>query len=131
MKYLFFLNSLIFIHFLSYSQPKIDKITWIGENNEYLNISKKKTSLQKGMEYQEFKVAKFDKNNFIILSKTDDGKKIEQKYNIVHFTKDTLILVPKGEDIFKLAEINEENQYIFFNSMLTYKFEEFYAEAVQ
>jgi len=46
----------------------------------------------------------------------------------VHFTEDTLILTPKGKDIFALGKASEENQYVFVNSMLSYKFVEFYAE---
>ncbi|MCL2291303.1 MAG: energy transducer TonB [Bacteroidetes bacterium] len=106
------------------------KITWVGENNEHLNISNKTASLQKGMNFQQFKVVKYAKNNHIILSQTQHGAKFKQKYNIVHATKDTLILAPEGEDIFVLGETNEHNQYVFVNSMLTYNFVELYYEAL-
>jgi len=106
------------------------KITWVGENNEHLNISKKIVSLQKGMNFQQFKVVKYAKNNHIILSQTQHGAKFKQKYNIVRATKDTLILAPEGEDIFVLGGMNEQNQYVFVNSMLTYNFVELYYEAL-
>ena len=128
MKYLIFLSSLIFLHFLTYSQPKIDKITWVGQNNEYLNIGKKKASLQKGKGYRELDVIKHVKKKCIILSQTHLGEELQQKYNIVYLTKDTLILAPEGDDIFVLAEPNEQNQYVFVNNMLTYKFVELYYE---
>jgi hypothetical protein len=128
MKHLIFLSSLILIHFLTCSQPKIDKITWVGQNNEHLNISKKTASLQKGMKFQEFGVVKYVKNNYIILAQIDHGTAFAQMYNIVHFTKDTLILVPEGMDFFELCEANEQNQYIFVNSLLTYKFVSLYYE---
>ncbi|MCL2434750.1 MAG: hypothetical protein FWD09_01265 [Lentimicrobiaceae bacterium] len=122
------LSSLILFPFLTYSQPKINKITWVGENKEHLNISKKTASLQKGMEFQEFKVIKYVKNNYIILSETQYGVEFKQKYNIVRFTNDTLILAPEKTDYFKLSEANEQHQYVFTNSMLTYKFVSIYYE---
>jgi hypothetical protein len=66
MKRLLFLSSLIFIPFFACSQPKIDKITWVGKNNEYLNISKKKASLQKESDFQKFDVVKYVKNSYIV-----------------------------------------------------------------
>jgi len=128
MKHLIFLSTLILFYFITCSQPKIDKITWVGQNNEYLNIGKEKAILQKGMEYQEFKISKIEKNDFIILSKKDNKEKLEQKYNIVHLTNDTLILSPNGADFFELCQPNEKNQYIFVNNMLNYKFVELYLE---
>ena len=128
MKHIFFLFSLIFLQIITYSQPKIDKITWVGENNEYLNIGKKKASLQKEKELYLFEVAKYVKNSYFILAKTYGSVKYEQKYDIVHLTKDTLILSPEGDDVFQLAETNKQNQYVFVNSMLTYQFEQLYFE---
>jgi len=127
MKHLFFLSSFLFLHFVTFSQPKIDKITWVGENNQYLNLSKKKPSLQQKINYQQFDVAKYDKDN-VILSKKEGSRKLEQKYRVVHLTEDTLILAPKGEDLFSLAKSNLQNQYVFVNSMLNYQFVEFYFE---
>jgi hypothetical protein len=109
------------IHLLSYSQPKIDKITWVGENREHLNISKKMATLQKGANFQQFDVVKYVKNNYFILSQVH-GTEFKQKYNIVRFTKDTLILASDKTDIFELGKPNEQNQYVFVNSMLNYKF---------
>jgi TonB family protein len=106
------------------------KITWVGKNNEHLNISEKTASLQKGVDFQQFKVVRYAKNNYIILSQTQHRAKFKQKYNIVHATKDTLILTPEGGDIFALGETNEHNQYVFVNSMLTYNFVELYYEAL-
>jgi hypothetical protein len=100
----------------------------VGENNEYLNISKKKALLQKGVEYEEFYVFKYLKNNSISLMQIHPGTAHAQLYNIVRFTKDTLILSPEGADFFKLCEPNEQNQYIFVNSLLTYKFVSLYYE---
>jgi len=54
--------------------------------------------------------------------------KLEQKYKVVHVTQDTLILAPKGEDVFSLAKLTSQNQYVFINSMLNYTFVEFYFE---
>jgi hypothetical protein len=104
------------------------KITWIGENNEYLNIGKRKASLQKGKGYRELNVIKYVKNRSITLSQTHLGEKFLMEYDIMRLTKDTLILAPKGDDIFVLSEANKQNQYVFVNSMLTYKFVELYYE---
>ena len=128
MKRIFLLSSLILFHFITYSQPNIHKITWVGENNEYLNISKKTALLQKGNNYTQFGVTKYAKDNYIIFSKTIHDAEVKQKYNIVCLTKDTLILFPEGEDIFELNKTNEQNQYVFVNSMLNYKFESLYFE---
>ena len=128
MKPFFLLSSLLLFHFFACAQPKINKITWIGKNNEYLNISKKTVSLQKGMDFFELRVSKYVKNNSIVLSQVRHGMEFNQKYNIVRFTQDTLILAPIGEDVFTLSEANEQNQYVFANSMLTYKFVSLYYE---
>jgi hypothetical protein len=37
-------------------------------------------------------------------------------------SQDTLILSPEGEVFFELSELNSQNQYVFVNSMRTYKF---------
>jgi len=144
--FLFF--SLILFHFITCSQPNnISKITWVGENKEYLNISKNKFLWQKTSQFfsdslqqqynitvshsQQFCIVKYVKNSHIILSRIFEkynSIKVEQKYNIVRFTKDTLILSPEGGDIFTISEPNEQNQYVFVNSMLTYKFEKLYYE---
>ena len=102
--------------------------TWVGENNEYLNISKQKAHLQKGDWYQQFEVAQYVKKRYIILSGSYNGLKFEQKYNIVHFTQDTLILAPEKETFFTLGQTNNQNCYVFVNSILTYKFEQLYYE---
>ena len=47
---------------------------------------------------------------------------IEQQYDIVRFTYDTLILAPIGRDIFKLNKPNKENQYVFVNSLNGFTF---------
>jgi len=127
MKPFLLLSSLIFFHFFACSQPKISKITWIGENNQYLNLSKKKPTLQQGVSYKQFERVKYGKGD-IILSGMYNSIKIEQKYKVVRFTQDTLILMPKGKDVFTLCEMNEQNQYVFVNSMLTYKFASLYCE---
>ena len=124
MKQFFFLSS-FFLHFLSFSQ--LHTTTWVGENNQYLILSKKKPSLQNGVSYNQFDVAKYVKGD-LILSKKDASKKLEQKYRVIHLTQDTLILAPKGEDLFALSKTNEQNQYVFVNSMLNFKFVEFYFE---
>jgi len=125
-----FLSSGITIsHSLSSNyKPVSDKNTWIGQNNEYLIISKKKASLQKGIEYQQFDISKHLKNRYIILCKNENNIKREHKFNIVCHAKDTLILSPEGNDIFELCEANKQNQYVFANSLLTYKFERLYYE---
>jgi len=127
MKPFLLLSSLIFFHFFACSQPKISKITWIGENNQFLNLSKKKPTLQQGVSYKQFERVKYSKGD-IILSGMYNSIKIEQKYKVVSFTQDTLILMPKGKDVFTLCETNEQNQYVFVNSMLTYKFASLYYE---
>jgi len=126
MKHFFLLPTIILFHFITCSQPNIHKITWIGENNEYLSISKKKVFWQKGSEFQQFDIIKYSKNNYIILSQ----KEIRQKYNIAHLTNDTLILALEGTEVFKLCEQNKENQLVFTNSSISnYQFVEFYYEA--
>jgi len=127
MKPFLLLFALIIFHFFACSQPKISKITWVGENNQYLNLTKKKPTLQQGSNYKQFERTKYAKD-YIILSEVYHSKKIEQKYKVVHFTQDTLILAPKGEDVFALSEANEQNQYVFVNSMLSYKFVSIYYE---
>ncbi|MCL2435393.1 MAG: BatD family protein [Lentimicrobiaceae bacterium] len=107
---------------LSNSQSKIDACTWVGQNKEYLNISKKIATLQKGRQYSEFDMVKYVKNKYFILSQTNHGVEFKTKYNIVSITQDTLILAPEGRDFFDLGEANKQNQYVFVNSMLIYKF---------
>jgi len=46
MKYLIFFSSFLLLHFITYSQPNIDKISWFGENGAYLSITKKKVFVQ-------------------------------------------------------------------------------------
>jgi PKD repeat protein len=126
MKPFLLFTSLILFHFFAFSQ--INKNTWVGQNNEYLNISKKTATLQKGISFIEFDVVKYVKNNYIILSKTKDSIDYKVKYYIVRLAKDTLILYSEGDDFFELSEPNKQNQYVFVNSMLTYKFVSFYFE---
>jgi len=122
------LGLLVIIPFLTYSQSK-DKITWVGQNNEFLSITKRKAYLQKRDAQREMDVVQYVKNKYFIFSQKRHGEEFQQKYNIVHFTKDTLILVPEGDDILVLAEPNEKNQYLFVNGrMPTYNFVELYYE---
>jgi len=104
------------------------KITWVGQNNEYLNISGKRASLQKGMNFQEFKVVKYVKKKYVILSQIRNSTELKQQYNIVRFTKDTLVLSPEGSDAFALSERNEQNRYVFVSSLLNFQFVELYFE---
>jgi len=127
MKNLFFLSYFLLLHFVLFSQSKIDKTIWVGEHNQYLNLSKKKPSLQQGVNYKLFDAAKYVKGD-IILSRKQGSMKLEQKYRVLYVTQDTLILAPKGEDLFVLGETNEQNQYVFVNSVLNYKFESLYYE---
>jgi len=83
---------------------------------------------RKGIEYQQFDIVKHVKNRYITLCKNENNIKREHNFNIVRHTKDTLILSPEGKDIFELCETNEQNQYVFANSLLTYKFERLYYE---
>jgi hypothetical protein len=126
MKSFLLLSFFTLFSFFTYSQPNIHKTTWVGQNNEHLNISKKTASLQKDTLFYKFEIAKYVKNKYIVLS--NDEVHSQQKYNIVRFTKDTLILTPEELDIFNLSEPNEQNQYIFVNSLLTYKFVSLYYE---
>ena len=122
MKHILFLNYFILFYFLVYTQPKINTITWVGENKEYLNISKKTATLQKGRDLMQLEVAKYVKNKYIILSKTEHTIAFKSQYNIVRITPDTLILHPEGNDFFELGEPNKQNHYVFVNSMRNYKF---------
>jgi len=128
MKRHIFFFAFIFLPTIIFSQPNITKITWVGTNNEYMNFTKKSASLQKGNEFQKLTVVKYVKNNYILLSRLSFGVEMQEKYNIVSFTKDTLILAPDGYDILSLSEPNKLNQYVFANSMLIYKFERLYYE---
>jgi len=92
MKHLLFLFYLILFHFFAHSQSKI---TWVGQNKEYLNISKKTATLQKGREYTEFNMVKYVKNKYFILSKDTPWNSYKTKFNIVSITQDTLILAPE------------------------------------
>jgi hypothetical protein len=126
MKYLLFLSALLLFPFFAYSQ--INKTTWVGQNREHLNISKKTATLQKGTRFIEFDAVKYVKNSYIILSKTKDEVEFRVKYNIVRLTKDTLILAPEGYDLFELSEPDQQNQCVFVNSLLSYRFVSFYFE---
>ena len=105
-----------------FAQPKITDIIWKGQHNEYLQILKKEADLMKGQHTQEFKVVKYAKNDYIILSSRHVSGYIEQKYNIVRLTQDTLILAPESRDIFKLSRLNEDNQYVFVNTLNGFTF---------
>jgi len=102
------------------AQPKINKITWIGESNEYLKISKRKASFENGKVRKQFKVTLFEKD-FFILSSTyysvneRKWKQVEQKYKFVYFSEDTLIISPVGIDTFQLCQSNDKHQYLFVN----------------
>jgi len=104
-----------------FAQPKINKITWVGTDNEYLKISKKTASFNNGNIRQYFHVNQHVKGDYIILSKIcsaknrKEGKSEEQKYSIIRFTADTLILAPEGNDILNLCKMNEQKQCVFVN----------------
>jgi hypothetical protein len=122
MKRLLLLTSLILFHFLASAQPNIHKTTWVGENREHLNISKKTACLQKGRNFIQFDVVKYVKGKYIIFSNTVNGLELKTKYNIAHINQDTLILMPEGNDFFELTEPDQQNRYVFVNSLRTYKF---------
>ena len=105
-----------------FAQPKIEDIVWVGKNKEYLHIIKKEAAFCKGNHVQEFKVVKYVQNNYVIFSCEHVSGYLEQKYNIVKFTQDNLILEPVGKDIFKLSKPNENNQYVFTNSLNGFTF---------
>jgi len=119
MKHLLLLLLLLLFLFLFpalvFAQPKITDITWKGKNNEYIEISKKNATLKIGQHSKSFEVVKYVKNSYLILSSEHISGTIEQKYDIVRFTEDTLILAPTGKDVFRLSKANENNQYIFVN----------------
>jgi len=94
-------------------KPFASHIIWVGKNNEYLKIRKKKASLQHKNSYREFDVVKYVKNKYLILSHKHFNEEIQMRYNITLLTKDSLILVPEGDDIFALSKPNEQNQYVF------------------
>ena len=122
MKQFFLLYLMLLFHFLAYSQPKITDIVWKGINNEYLQIFKKYATYNKGQHFQEFSVVKYVKNSYIVLASPHISGLYWQQYDIVHFTKDTLILAPVGRDVFKLSQLNENNQYVFINSLNGFTF---------
>jgi len=117
MKQFLLLLSLLLLHFLAISKPKISDIFWVGKNKEYLQILKKTAELRKGAHTQELKVVKYVKNSYIILSSEHITGYFEQRYDILHFTQDTLILAPVGKDVFKLCQLDENNQYVFINTL--------------
>jgi len=121
MKKIFF--CLLMFPAVIFAQPKIYDIIWVGQNKEYFAISKKEAVYRKGQHGQEFKVVKYVKDNYIILSSEHIFGHLEQKYYIISFTENTLVLAPDGRDIFKLCRPNEENQYVFVNSLNTFTFE--------
>ena len=126
MKY--FLLFFMIFPYIIFAQPKIYDIIWVGPNKEYFHILKKEAELKKGEHYQEFKVVEYVKNSHIILSSEHISGYLEQKYNIVSFTENTLILAPEGKDIFKLCRQNEDNQYVFVNTLNTFTFEKLHFE---
>ena len=128
MKHLFLLSSFLLLHFLACSQAKITDFAWIGQNDEFFKISKKTAYLRRGDICQEFKVVKYVKKSHIILSQTFGETYLEQKYNIVSFTKANLILAPEGRDKFFLNMLNEQNQYVFVNNIQRFKFEKLHFE---
>jgi len=99
------------------AQPKITDIIWIGKNKEYLQILKKEAGLRKGEHIQEFKVVQYVKNSYIIFGDQHITGYIEQRYDIVRLTQDTLILAPAGKDVFRLCQPDENNQYVFVNTL--------------
>ena len=123
MKQFFLISLILFFHFFIYAQqPKITDIVWKGTNNEYLQILKKEAGLNKGQHFQEFAVIKYVKNSYIVLASPHISGLYWQQYDIVRFTKDTLILAPVGRDVFKLSQPNEDNQYVFVNSLNGFTF---------
>jgi len=120
MKHLFLLFFIAPI--LIFAQPKIADIIWVGENNEYLQISKRKAILNKGQHFQEFHVVKYVKNSYFTLASQHISGYLEQKYDIMRFTRDTLIITPVDRDIFRLSQPNKANQYVFVNSLNGFTF---------
>jgi len=62
MKPIFLLSSLLFFCFIARSQPDISTISWVGQNNEYLKISKTNVSLYRENTHQEFEIDQYEKN---------------------------------------------------------------------
>jgi len=107
---------------LVFAQPKISDIMWKGPNNECIQFFKKDALYLKGHHTQWFKVVKHVKNSYFILSSEHIDGIVEQQYDIVRFTPDTLILAPVGRDIFRLSKPNDNNQYVFVNSLQGFSF---------
>jgi hypothetical protein len=114
---------------LLFAQTKITDIPWVGQSKEYLYIEKKLATLIKGQHIQEFKVEKYVKNDYFILSSQHATGYYEQKYHIVLFTANKLILAPEGRDIFKLSHLNEQDQYVFENNLNEFTFVKLHFES--
>jgi hypothetical protein len=119
---------LFFFPVIVLAQPKMSDIVWVGKNKEYLHILKKEVEFKKGEHIQEFKVVQYVKNSYIILGNQHITGYFEQRYDIVRFTQDTLILVSVGKDVFRLCQPDENNQYVFTNSLNGFSFTKLHFE---
>jgi len=117
-----FLLLLFLFPALVFAQPKITDIMWKGPNNECIQFFKKDALYIKGAHYQWFGALIHKKNSYILLSSQHIKGIFVQRYDIVRLTPDILILQPDGRDVFRLSKPNEENQYVFVNSLHGFSF---------
>jgi hypothetical protein len=101
---------------LAQSKIKIDKIDWVWKGNEYFTVSKKKAVIENEKGQRTIKVARLAKDYFILSKGSASlGNYVEQRYDVVYLSLDTLILDPVGVDTFQLGQPNKHNQYLFEN----------------
>jgi len=106
-----------------FGQKTLPDNPWVGVNKEYLQIEKKSATLTKGFHFQEFAVRQYLKDGYIVFTAPHISGIYWQRYKVILFSKDTLILEPEGSDVFRLSQRNENNQYVFTNSLNGFTFE--------
>jgi len=106
-----------------FGQKNLPDNPWVGVNKEYLQIGKKSATFTKGYHFQDFAVKQYLKKGYIVFIAPHISGVYWQYYNVIFFSQDTLILEPVGKDVFRLSKLNEQNQYVFTNSLNGFTFE--------
>ena len=106
-----------------FGQKTLPDNPWVGANKGYLQIGKKSATFTKGQHFQEFAVRQYLKDGYIVFTAPHISGVYWQRYNVILSSNDTLILEPNGNDVFRLSQRNENNQYVFTNSLNGFTFE--------
>jgi len=114
--------TLLLINISSYASPTIYKI-WIGENLEYLELTKKKANLDYGYHLNDYGISYKDSILKLIDYFWKSGKFGRQHedyiFKVLRLTTDTLIVSPLNERARRI--IDNKNEFIFVAKTKLYR----------